>query len=132
MPLLGDGQTLVRDSADCAVRYRNAVDILNMSFNITGSHTLSIHGQNFLLYVLADIGLVLFQHLELKFPLSVSGNRSIYFAKVGTQPLAVLSVTAVIRVLVLVWNVFAVAQLVIQFCFQTILMNSVMVSLDKF
>lgn len=41
LPLFGDGQNLVRDSADRAVRDRNAVDVLNVSFNVAGGHTLA-------------------------------------------------------------------------------------------
>ena len=91
-----------------------------MSFNIAGSHTLGVHGQDFLLNVLADTGLVLFQHLGFKFPLSVSGNRHIHFAKAGTQPFATVAVAAVVCVFVLI-IVSAVAQLVIQLCLQAIL-----------
>ena len=91
-----------------------------MSLNIAGGHALGVHGQDLFLYVLADTGLILFQHLGLKFSLPVPGNRHIHFAKAGTQPFAAVAVTAVICVLVLV-VVFAVAQLVIQLCLQTIL-----------
>ena len=115
LPLLGDGQNLVCDSADRAVRDRNAVDVLNVSFNIAGGHTLGVHGQDFLLNVLADAGLVLFQHLGLKFSLPVPRNRHIHFAKAGTQPLAAVPVAAIVCVLVFI-VVFAVAQFFIQFC----------------
>ena len=40
LPLVGDGQNLVRDPADRAVRDRYAVNILNMGFNIAGGHAL--------------------------------------------------------------------------------------------
>lgn len=74
LPLFCDGQNLICDSADCTGQDGNDVDVLNVSFNIAGGHTLSVHGQDFLLNVLADTGLVLFQHLGLKFPLPDSGN----------------------------------------------------------
>ena len=86
-----------------------------MGLYISGTHTLSVHGLHFLLNVLADAGLVLFQHLGLKFPLLVSGYRHIHFTKAGAQHLAAVAVTAVVCGLVLV-VVFAVAQIVIQFC----------------
>ena len=102
LQLFGDGQNLVRNTADCAVRDRNAVDVLNVSFNIAGSHDLGVHGQDFFLDVLTDAGLVLFQHLRLKFPLPVSENRHIHFTETGAQPLAAVAVAAVVCILVLV------------------------------
>ena len=71
--------------ADGAIRNRNAVDVLNMGLNISGGHALDIHGQGFLLNILADTGLVLFQHLGLGLALAVSRNRHIHFSKAGTQ-----------------------------------------------
>ena len=91
-----------------------------MGLNISRRHPLGVHGQDLLLYVLADAGLVLFQHLRLKFPLPVPGNRYRYISKAGAQRFAAVAVTAVVCVLVLI-VVFAVAQLVIQLCFQTVL-----------
>ena len=88
--------------------------------SVAGGHTFGVHGQDFFLNVLADAGLVLFQHLGLKFPLAVPGNRYRYISKAGAQRLIAVPVAAVICVLVLV-VVFAVAQLVIQLCFQTVL-----------
>ena len=79
-----------------------------------------VHGQDLLLYVLADAGLVLFQHLRLKFPLPVPVNRYRYISKAGAQRFAAVAIAAVVCVLVLV-VVFAVAQLVIQLRLQAIL-----------
>ena len=52
----------------------NAVNILDMGLNIAGGHTLGVHGQDFLLNVLTDAGLVLFQYLRLKFPFRSRGT----------------------------------------------------------
>ena len=67
-----------------------------------------------------DAGLVLFQHLGLKFSLPISRNRHLHISKAGAQRFAAVAVAAVVCVLVLV-VVLAVAQLVIQLCFQAIL-----------
>ena len=120
LPLLGNGQNSVCDAADRAVRNGYSLDILDMGLNIAGGHALGIHLQDFLLNVLTDAGLVLFQYLRFKFPLSVSRYRHIHFTKTGMQTLAAVAVAAVVCVLVLV-IVFAVAQFVIQLSFQTIL-----------
>ena len=78
LPLFGDGQNLVHDTANRAVLNGGATDVLNVGFDVTGGHTLSIHGQDFLLDVLTDAGLVLIQHLSLKFTLSVMGDRHVH------------------------------------------------------
>ena len=120
LPFFCDRKNLIRNPADGAVRDGNTVDILNVGFNISSRHTLSIHRQNLFLNVLTDAGLVLFQHLRFKFALPVTGNRHIHIAKAGMQRLAAVTVTAVICVLVFV-VIFAVAQFFIQFRLQTIL-----------
>ena len=120
LPLFSNGQDLVRDPADRAVRNGNTVDIPNMGLNIAGGHALGVHGQDFLLNVLTDTGLVLFQYLGLEVPLSISRNRYFHISKAGAQRFAAVAVAAVIRVFVPV-VVLAVTQFVIQFCFQTIL-----------
>lgn len=48
----------VRDPADRTTWDGNAVDILNMCLNVVGDHPLGVHGQNLLLNVLADAGLL--------------------------------------------------------------------------
>ena len=113
LPFTNHRQDLVRDPADRAVRDGNAVNLLNVCFNVPCRHPLGVHGQDFLFNVLANAGLVFLQYLRLKFTLAVSGNRHLHVAETGTQSLAAVPVAAVICVLVLV-VVFAVAQLVIQ------------------
>ena len=91
-----------------------------MRLNIAGGHALGVHGQDFLLDVLTDAGLVLFQHLGFKFSLAISRNLHIHIPEAGAQRFAAVAVAAVVCVFILV-VVFAVAQLVIQFCLQAIL-----------
>ena len=52
-----------------------AVDIPNMGLNIRRAHAFGIHGQDLLLDVLTDAGLILLQELRLKLPLSVPRDR---------------------------------------------------------
>ena len=78
-----------------------AVDILNMRFNVTGGHVFGVHGQNLLLDVLADAGLIFPQHLGVKFALAIPRHRYLYIAKTGAQGFAAVPVPAVIRSLFL-------------------------------
>lgn len=87
LPFASHRQDLVRDPADRAVRAGNAVDLLDVCFNVPHRHPLGVHGQDFLINVLADAGLVLLQHLRFKFTLAVSGNRHLHVAETGTQSL---------------------------------------------
>ena len=79
-----------------------------MGLNIAGCHTLGVHGQDFLLNVLTDAGLVLFQYLRLKFPFPIPWDRYLHIPKAGTQGFAAVSIAAVVCVLALV-VVFAIA-----------------------
>lgn len=80
----------------------DAVDVLNARLDIAGGHTLNIHGQNLLLNVLADAGLVLFQYLGFKFPFAVLGNRNFYVSETSSKCLATMSISAVIRGFVII------------------------------
>ena len=91
-----------------------------MRLNIAGGHALGVHGHDFLLNLLTDAGLVLFQNLGFKFSLAVSRNRHLHIAKTGAQRFAAVAVAAVVCIFVFVVEL-AVAQLVIQFCLQAIL-----------
>ena len=90
-----------------------------MRFNVTGGHAFGVHGQNLLLDVLADAGLIFPQHLGVKFALAIPRHRYLYIAKTGAQGFTAVPVPAVIRVLVLV-VIPAVAQLIVQLGFQTV------------
>ena len=103
-----------------AVRYRNPIDVLDMALNIAGGHALGVHGQDLFFNVLADAGLTLFQHLGFKFPFPVPGNRDFHVSKAGPKRLAAMTIPAVVCSLVLV-VIFAVAQVLIQFCLQIVL-----------
>src|SRR5699024_4231027 len=120
LPLLGDGEDLVCDPAYGAVRYGNPIDVLDMSLNIAGGHALGVHGQDLFLNVLADAGLTLFQHLRLKLPFPVPGNRDLHVSKACPERLAAMTIPAVVCSLVLV-VISAVAQILIQLCLQTVL-----------
>src|SRR5699024_4616491 len=120
LPLFGNGKDLVCDPAYGAVRYRNPIDVLDMSLNIAGGHALGVHGQDLLLNVLADAGLALFQHLRLKLPFPVPGNRDLHVSKACPERLAAMTIPAVVCSLVLV-VISAVAQILIQLCLQTVL-----------
>ena len=91
-----------------------------MGLNISGGHPLGIHGQYLFLDVLADAGLVLFQHLRLKLAFPVPGHGYFHIAKARPQRLTAMSISAVIRVLIFI-VILAVAQLVIQFRLQAVL-----------
>ena len=77
LPPFDDGQSLVGNPADRAVRDRYAVDVL------------------------ADAGLVLL-HLGLKLALAISRNRHIHCPKAGAKRFTTMAVAAVFRVLVIV------------------------------
>ena len=91
-----------------------------MRLNIAGGHALGVHGHDFLLNLLTDAGLVLFQNLGFKFSLAVSRNRHLHIAKTGAQRFAAVAVAAVVCIFVFV-VVLAVAQILVQFCLQTVL-----------
>ena len=59
-------------------------------------------GNENILDVLADAGLIFPQHLGFEFALAISRHRYLYIAKTGAQGFAAVPVPAVIRVLVLV------------------------------
>src|SRR5699024_6191209 len=114
------GKDLVCDPAYGAVRYGNPIDVLDMGLNIAGGYALGVHGQDLFLNVLADAGLTLFQHLGLKFPFSVPGHRDFHVSIAGPKRLASMTIPAVVCSLVLV-VISAVAQILVQFCLQTVL-----------
>ena len=91
-----------------------------MGLNISRRHSLGVHGQDLLLYVLADAGLVLLQHLGLKFAFPVAGNGHFHISEAGAQRLAAVAVAAVVRGLVPV-VVSAVAQFILQLRLQAVL-----------
>ena len=91
-----------------------------MGLNISGGHPLGIHRQDLFLDILADAGLVLFQHLRLKLAFPVPRHGYFYVAKARTQRLTAVPIAAVIRVLIFI-VILAVAQLVIQFRLQAVL-----------
>ena len=91
-----------------------------MGLNISGGHPLGIHRQDLFLDILADAGLVLFQHLRLKLAFPVPGHGYFHVAKAHTQRLTAVPIAAVIRVLIFI-VILAVAQLVIQFRLQAVL-----------
>ena len=76
--------------------------------------------EDLFLNVLADAGLTLFQHLRLKLSFPVPGYRDFHVSKAGPKRLAAMTIPAVVCSLVLV-VISAVAQILIQFCFQTVL-----------
>ncbi len=71
LPFFCDGENLVRDTAYGRVGHLYAVDIPNMGLNIRRGHAFGVHGQDLLLDVLTDAGLILLQELRFKLPLSV-------------------------------------------------------------
>ena len=91
-----------------------------MLLDVTSGHALSVHGQDLFLNVLANTGLVFLQHLRLKFAFPVSRHRYLYITEAGSQRLTAVSVAAIVRVLVFL-VIPAVAQFIIQLCFQAIL-----------
>ena len=101
LPLFRYGKDFICDTAYRGIRDIYAVDILNMRFNVTGGHAFGVHGQNLLLDVLTDAGLIFPQHLGFEFALAISRHRYLYIAKAGAQGFAAVPVPAVIRVLVL-------------------------------
>lgn len=91
-----------------------------MRLDVAGRHAFRIHGQDLLLDILTDAGLVLFQKLRFKFTFPVTGNRYLDIAETGPQIFAAVAVPAVVRSFVLV-VVFAITKIFIQFSFQTVL-----------
>ena len=114
LPFFCDGENLVRDTAYGRVGHLYAVDIPNMGLNIRHGHAFGVHGQDLLLDVLTDAGLVLFQKLRFKFTFPVTGNRNLDIAETGPQIFAAVAVPTVVRSLVFV-VVFAVTKILIQF-----------------
>ena len=96
------GRIFVRNTAHGRVRYLYAVDIPNVNRNIRCCHALGVHGQDLLLDVLTDAGLVFPQHLRLKFPLTIPGHGYLHIAEAGAQRFAAVPVPAVVRVLIFI------------------------------
>ena len=90
-----------------------------MSLYIRRGHALGVHGQDLLLNVLTDAGLVFPQHLRLKFPLTIPGHGYLHITEAGAQRFAAVPVPAVVRVLVFI-VVPAVAQFVVQLCIKAV------------
>ena len=90
-----------------------------MNRNIRCCHALGVHGQDLLLDVLTDAGLVFPQHLRLKFALTIPGHGYLRIAEAGAQRFAAVPVPAVVRVFIFV-IVLAVPEFIIQFCIQSI------------
>ena len=78
-----------------------------------------IHRQDLFLDVLASTGLVFLQHLGFKLPFPVTRDGYFHIAEASAQGFTAVAIAAVGCVFVFV-VVLAVAQLVIQFCFQAV------------
>lgn len=91
-----------------------------MSLDISGGRSLGIHRQDLSLDVLADAGLVLFQHLRPNLGFPIPGRGYFYIAEACAQPFTAVPISAVIRVLIFA-SMLAVTQLVIQLRLQAIL-----------
>ena len=90
---------MARNRAYGRVGHLYVVDIPNVSLNIRRGHALGVHGQEHLLDVLTDAGLVSPQHLRLKFALTIPGHGYPHIAEAGAQRFAAVPVPAVVRVL---------------------------------
>ena len=112
LSLFGD---LVCDPADRAARDRNAVDVLDGGLDVTGGHIFGVHGQDFLLNILTDAGLILFQDLEFEFAFSIARDRYLHIPKAGAQGLAAVTVAAAVCVFIPA-VILAVVKFVVQFC----------------
>ena len=73
-----------------------------MALDISSAHSFCVHGQNLFFDILTDTGLVFLQQLGLKFSFTVPGYGDFYVSEAGTQRLAAVTVSAIVRVLVLV------------------------------
>lgn len=51
LPLFYDGEDLIRDPADGAVRDIYVIELFHIGFNIPGGHTLCVHGENLFLHI---------------------------------------------------------------------------------
>ena len=101
---------------DAVLDFRLGIDRLNCRRK-TGQIIRT--GNENILDVPADVGLIFPQHLEVKFALAISRHRYLYIAQTGAQGFAAVPVPAVIRVLVLV-VIPVVAQLIVQLGLQTV------------
>ena len=95
---------------DAVLDFRLGIDRLNCRRK-TGQIIRT--GNENILDVLADTGLIFPQHLEVKFALAISRHRYLYIAKTGAQGFAAVPVPAVIRVLVLAAYIRQLQQLTI-------------------
>ena len=84
---------------DAVLDFRLGIDRLNCRRK-TGQIIRT--GNENILDVLADAGLIFPQHLGFEFALAIPRHRYLYIAKTGAQGFAAVPVPAVIRVLVLV------------------------------
>ena len=90
VPAFGKGVQSIRCSSliDCGVDCLSSRSALRCG-----------HGQELLLDVLTDAGLVFSQHLRLKFALTIPGHGYPHIAEAGAQRFAAVPVPAVVRVL---------------------------------
>ena len=91
-----------------------------MRFNIPCRHSFGIHGQDLLLDVLTDAGLVFLQKLGLKFTFPIPRHGDFNVPEAGAERFAAVTVAAVVCLLVPV-VILAVAQVFFQFGIQTLL-----------
>ena len=91
-----------------------------MRFNISCRHAFGVHGQDLLLNVLADAGLILLQQLGFKFTFPIPRHGDLNIPEAGAERLAAVAVPAVVGLFVPV-VILAVAQFILQLGVQAFL-----------
>ena len=97
LPFLRCRKYLVRDPAHGAFRRLDAVDVPDVIHDVRGGHPLGVHGDDFLLHILADAGLILFQNHRLKLSFPISRHLDKRVTKTGPQRFAAVAVSAIVR-----------------------------------
>lgn len=96
LPFLYDRQNFIRNAANGAVRNIDIVKVFHMTFDISGSHSFGIHGDDFFLHILCNGILILFHQFRLKFSVPVSGNADIHITVTGMHGLLGMVITAIV------------------------------------
>ena len=100
LPFFHDGEYFVCDPADGAVGYIHVIEFLHVGFDISGRHSLCIHGKYFFLHVLCHGILIFFDELWFIVTIAVAGDSHLHIPVTGVHGLCRVAVPAVTGILV--------------------------------
>ena len=118
LPFFYDGQDLICDPADCAVRDLDIIQLPHMTFDIAGCHPFGIHGNDLFFHVLSDRILIFFYDLRHKLAFSVPRNINLHVPITSMHGFLRMPISGIISVFVTI-IVLGIAQFLIHFLIQS-------------